>query len=504
MLFYLIILIYASYRAIRGNIRTFCSINWVFSEQKKINNHKGTTITNNNKYCILIPVLREQEVIFNAFKTFSSIKGDFELIFITTQKEDYEEKIKYQKLLLLKEELLNAKNESSFLELTSGYFPQTQAKNLFKQLNSKENTDDQWNLILEEFKSKKHTRELIKELIKNSNTKNVRIIDYPYTDGVMAHQLNYACKILTRENDSSKTFVLVYNADSNISTDLIYFIEKYLDFYPEAKVIQQSSLFTSNFNDFPHEPKGYFLQSIALLQNRWTLAHELPRILTQFSSKSGSFLEGAHVVGHGLCVRLDILQKVGNFPTASINEDLPLGYLLRLHGEIIYPLPLFENSQSPTTVKGMFTQYKTWFYGLLYYPSYIFNALSDSSLPRLKAILWGSKYIIRAVLWYFSSLVWLFLMIYPIIIKNPTLLLVSLAVFIIYGPINFWIMINLINKNRKELFHNNYPEIKAPFQTYLMTLPAYLTHSVGPFWSVSDYLKKLILKKEIIKNKTER
>src|ERR1035437_822326 len=99
---YLIILIYALFRAVRGNIRTFCSTNWIILKQKEINKFEDAH-DDHNKYCILIPVLREQEVINDAFRTFSSIKDNFELIFITTQKEDYQEKIRYEELLTLKD-----------------------------------------------------------------------------------------------------------------------------------------------------------------------------------------------------------------------------------------------------------------------------------------------------------------------------------------------------------------------------------------------------------------
>lgn len=503
VIIYYFLIIYALYRAIRGNIRTVSSIRWIIHEQNKINNaHLATTSDGNYKYVILIPVLREQEVIKSTFNTFASLDGEYEIVFITTQKEDFQERLNYNKLLGLKGRLLKTSSLNTFLELTSGLFPKSDASTLFEQLKELEE-DKRWPTIENSFKSKIHTRDLIKDLIATHNVDNVRIIDYPSTKGAMAHQLNFACKEIAKTHDSSETFILVYNADSQVPKDLIVFIQKYIQYYPNAKIIQQSSLFTQNYNNY-HGLNGSFLQAIALLQCRWTLAHELPRILSQYRSKLGAFTEGAHVVGHGLCARLDSLFQVGYFPTSSINEDLPLGYLLRLNGEIIYPLPLLENSQNPSTIKSMFTQYETWFYGHLYYPAYVLNALTNPDYSKIHAIIWGVRYIIRGIFWLALSFVWLFLFIFPLLSRNYTMLAVSITVFIIYAPLNFIIQKVIINKNIRTIFHDNHQGIKLSLLVCLMSIPAYLTHSFGPVLATAKLLKQIFFKQEIIKNKTER
>jgi cellulose synthase/poly-beta-1,6-N-acetylglucosamine synthase-like glycosyltransferase len=259
-----------------------------------------------------------------------------------------------------------------------------------------------------------------------------------------------------------------------------------------------------NFENFKGNFKKHFLQCVALLQSKWTLSHELPRLINQSESKFGNCLEGAHVVGHGLCIRLDILAKVNYFPISFINEDLPLGYLLRLSGEIIYPLPLLENAQSPTTIRSMFNQYKTWFYGVIYYPQYLYRVLIERKYRIIKAFIWAFRYSVRAIVWLFTSVVWVFLFIYPILIKNYLFLTLSLFIFSVYAPLSFYLIENILNKDKRKVFLSDFDNIKISFLTYFMSVPVYLTHSWGPILALKEIFMSIFFGRKINKQKTER
>lgn len=493
---------YATYRSAIDNINIYLSIEWLLGEQKKLNSTKPDK--NNHKYYIIIPVLREQEIISQTFKNFAAIKGNYSLIFITTQKEDIDAVEIKKKLVKIRSNLLSQVSLDGFQELTTGIFTRSESKKLFDNLCGIGNLNRKWDIVLDTYNNKEHTRDIIKKLIEENNHVNVHIWDYPHQTGAMAHQLNYICQKIIKTNDPSKTFVLIYNADSQVSDDLILSIEKFHSLYHNANVVQQSSLFFTNFNFFQKTFTGKMLKSIALLQSRWTLTHELPRIISQSKTLCGNLTEGSHVVGHGLCIRLDCLKKVGMFPTSYINEDMPLGYLLRLNGERIFPFPILENSESPNTIKSMFTQYRTWFYGVMYYPLYMYQALKNKAYSRLKIILWGIKYTIRAIIWLLSSFVWLFLLMYPFFSHRYDLLLIAVSIFVIYAPLSFFILKTLVNRHLDTVFNRRYKRIEVDMQTYLLSFVAYLTHSLGPVFALYDYFKKLISGNQIVKNKTER
>lgn len=113
-----------------------------------------------------------------------------------------------------------------------------------------------------------------------------------------------------------------------------------------------------------------------------------------------TFSNHPNAVGHGLIINLDTLKRVGGFPTHFSNEDLPLRYMLRVNNEFVDIYPSLENSESPSTIKNVFTQYRTWFYGVAYYPQYCLYALNNYCLPlkyKFYAIFWALRGIIRSI-----------------------------------------------------------------------------------------------------------
>lgn len=489
-LLYKVVLAYASLRVLRGVLRLHTTTKWLKVNAVRL---KKARVCRRHKFYILVPVLREQEIIKETFSRFTSLQGEYNLIFITTQKEDHQRIKIFNRLQKNENKLLKTNSESSFLELTSGIFPASIAGRLFGRLKDKGDNEVKM-IIEEEYWRIPHTRDILKGLIRNGgNSKKVFLLDYPYKDGLMSHQLNFACEFIASRESPQTTMVVIYNADSVVESSIINDFRKFLRLYPQANVIQQSAIFLNNFNDFFGTCKKYFLQAVALLQSQWTLCHEIPRILCQTNGLFKGFFEGGHVVGHGLCVRLNILKKIGYFPTRYLNEDLPLGYLLRLHGEKIFQFPILENADSPTTIKSMFGQYKVWFYGLASYPVYIFDAVFKLRLPKLKAFLWGLRYFIRAFLWLFLSFTWTFLFLYPIIIGNWEYFFISFILFCIYAPLGFYIILNKLGNG-----------LEKSWPVYLMSFPAYFTHSFGPILAVREFIFKIFLGQKIEKVKTER
>lgn len=492
---YYILLFYALYRAIRGVFRINSSIDWISRSSKKLNRNSNRSV----KQYILIPVLREHEVIKTAFSIFTKLNGKYKLVFITTEKEVHEHGEIKNELVCIKGKILKARNIEKFIELTSGIFPQTVATDLFGK---------SWIEIKRTFDRLLTTEQILKRLLLKSSKavrNKVSVYRYPKNDGKMSDQLNYAISKISKEIDSSKVFVSIYNADSVVDQKMPLYISNYIKSNPKAKVIQQSALFLSNYNNLGNSISGSFLKSIALLQSRWTLAHELPRIFAQYKNKISAFFECAHVVGHGLIIRLDTLIQTGGFPTGYINEDLPLGYILKLHGNTIYPFPLLENAQSPVSVKSMFIQYTTWFYGVFSYPLYTLHAWNDFKDKRLQVLVWGLKYSLRSVLWLFSSLAWIILFTYPIFIKNYLLFLVVVIIFVFYSPFSFYLMTKKLNKLSAKVFGKKiYSSIHINMTTYLMTFFAYITHSYGPLLATLNVVKSFVFKSNIKKQKTER
>ncbi|MDO8570271.1 MAG: glycosyltransferase family 2 protein [Candidatus Daviesbacteria bacterium] len=433
---YYILLIYSYFRGLRGCYRTLRSIKYVKNTDFRA---KKTRRSQSILFHIIIPVLREQEIIEETIKHFSKLKGNYFVYFVTTSKEDFD----------------------------------------------KENNKH----IHPKYKTFPTTKEVILKYLKNRPElkAKVKLINYPQKSGRLAHQFNYALKIIRNQTKDSD-YVIIYNADSRVKSNILEYYLAVIDENPDCLVIQQSAAFLANFNKLPS-----FLKGISLLQTRWTLAHEVPRILRTHGLFG--FTEGAHVVSHGLCIQYKFLTSMHGFPTSYLNEDLPLGYFIRLYGAKIYLLKNLENADTPTSIKSMFNQYRTWFYGVSYYPIYIYDALRLKEVNKIFAVIWGVKYLFRGFLWLNLSLAWLLIFMLPILLGKPYLEIFSVLSFIIYAPLSFLIIYWKLSDNFR---------IKRDLIPILLSPIVYLTHSFGPILATCDMIASIVCGRPIYKNKTER
>lgn len=498
--------IIAFFRASRGLYRTVESLNYInYSQSSQLTLSETKDKINLN---ILIPVLREQNIIEETLSRFANLEGEYKLYFITTEREIDEERQNKTRLSLIILDVVEINNKIALVEKLIGIFSAFEVTKVYEFFQANRSKKIRAKFLLELFDNRISTKRLLENLIDllPQNLKiRINIIHYPDIKGVMAHQLNYAIDtiIKSKVTNNNRDYFLIYNADSNISSDIVSKFTDYIFNNNKPHVILQSALFLANYNNWGSGLRSGFLRSIALLQSRWTLAHEIPRIRST-QTKFGNLLEGAHVVGHGLCISAEALSSVGGFPERFTNEDLPLGYLLRLKGYKILSLPLLENAESPTSIKNVFAQYTTWFYGLLSYPEYIKYTFKNQSTNKIKALFWGMRYILRGITWFLLSLVWLYILFYPLLMLKPIELAVSLLTFLVYSYLTFYIFLKFINNNSKEYFGVVQEKYRMNWCTTIMILPAYLTHSVPTYFATWKYFKAIFKNQQIYKNKTER
>lgn len=222
------------------------------------------------------------------------------------------------------------------------------------------------------------TVEIARTLAADAPSGVVRHLHLPDASGIMVDQVNFAAQTeLTRlaEDgvDLQQVWVAVYNADSRPDPATLNILAHLVEAAPAPgpRILQQSALFTTNLHAFRYGARGAVLSGAALLQSRWTLAREIPRLRRQArQARSGCvrWTRLAHCVGHGLFMRGDEFLANGGLPTETMNEDLAFGYLACASGTPIDPLPLLEHGESPTTLGGLVRQARQWFWSYAEYP----------------------------------------------------------------------------------------------------------------------------------------
>lgn len=353
------------------------------------------------------------------------------------------------------------------------------------------------------------TQDTVEEFIKRKKLeKKITCLHYPDKKGFMAHQLNYALNKIV-DDDS---FIAIYNADSQPHPKTVELFYDQLIKYPSAKIFQQSSAFIKNFDKFKVSNPliNIFLQASAILQTRWTFAHEYARLLRQSISKFKFFKKfaNAHVVGHGLIIELKTIKEVGGFPTENITEDLFLGYLLKSKGYSIYPLPLLELAESPTTIKSIWKQKYVWFWGPMEYWSYfryVLNNVKTLKITNMKALfIFALQGLVSALAWLSSAPIVLICLISPISTSNLVIILFCYVSIFIYGPLQYFIIYNnfpLFFELGGEKYTK--PNLLSKIGISLFSIPAILFHSIPPYFSIAAEVRHQITGKSIYKPKTE-
>ncbi len=222
------------------------------------------------------------------------------------------------------------------------------------------------------------TRDILESEIKTKEYSNVFNIHDPSECGFVSHQFNYAIHEVSRKHlFDERDYIVFYNADSRPHPHTFNWVSGDIEKNGDA-VYQQFSAVFKNFDEFGNSPYGMILKTFAVFQTRFSLSHEIPR---SRRSVSKNFLirkySNAHCISHGLFISHKTFKNIGKFSENTMIEDLFLGFLLRVTGNAIKPIPYMENIDSPTSIWKNLRQKYIWYWGPMYYPYYYWYFLKN-------------------------------------------------------------------------------------------------------------------------------
>lgn len=263
------------------------SFKYMRKHNKKVEN-KVQTKEEAPNILIVIPCLREQDIIIQTLKHFLDLTNNLanvKILVVTTQKEEFErEKNMYLKGQFIKD----VKNNIELQKLINKY-NKILSTNEIKEILKYSKSKDIEEIINNKIKNSKTTNNLIEEFITQSNLQEkVYHFHYPNNEGMMADQLNYVLNNFEFKDEKNYYFS-VYNADSIPNKDTIAEVIKTINENDSPKVIQQYSVPMSNWNELSNLMKGF-----AIYQSNFELRYGL--INSYFPNK----LLYTYVVGHGM------------------------------------------------------------------------------------------------------------------------------------------------------------------------------------------------------------
>jgi Glycosyl transferase family group 2 len=209
-------------------------------------------------------------------------------------------------------------------------------------------------------------------------------VHYPDRLGLKGDQLNYAAAccvgMLPDGVPSSQAFLVCYDADSRPPPDSLTQFAQAIADNPGADVFHQSSRFEFRLSQRPaggpfSRLRAAVCDAGALRANRFVLGFEIPRLLNrsaQVGAVKRALCSGvyAHVTGHGLCVRLSLLERVP-FPARSPLEDMHYSFILGSPGLPMVAVPSLDTAEVPGTVTAQAQQAARWFFGPARFARYL-------------------------------------------------------------------------------------------------------------------------------------
>ena len=526
------------WRGIRDLVKIVGSIRWLNREYKNFEQSDG----DNPLIIVLLPVLREQRLITNTLQYFANLRYPLErlhIFIITTEKEVMERQEAKEKLPLLAKDIASKRYFVSFLkEKYLGLFSEDVLMKTLLLAQDKGSEKEVLQFLLETFHTYPTTISLVQEHTDRINQQiGVPLfthLHYPDIHGNMNQQLEYALKHLSsylkpQDLANIPTYLAIYNGDSRPHPDTFRLMKSicnnyFHEFGSYPKVLQQPAIYLENISYLGSRLTGLFLQAAAVLQSRWVLSHEIPRLLRQSRSvplfdvgklnliQRLTGAESALCVGHGLFLRYDVAQDLEIFSLnkitdSTIADDLLWSFLLCINHIPILPMPILESAESPTTFKSLILQKGGWFLGYTQYLRCMMAALKSGKFKRADVELITFHGLFRAITWLLLSPTIFLAFTLPVVAQSWTMFLITCVGYALYGILTYWKIVSEFETLRGRSGGEWNPltlSTSRKIALILFSLPAFLIESVGLWLCLYQRLIWAITHKTPYRLKTER
>lgn len=337
--------------------------------------------------------------------------------------------------------------------------------------------------------------------------RNVMHYHYPNATGRMAHQLNYAIEILRAKGEIlDDDLISVYNGDSRPEKQTLNWIQ-WKSSESKCKAFQQYGCYSGNMSGLGHSKWSSVLVSAALWQTRWAVGFEIYNAIKQVrtsqqNKKMSIFDPLNYCIGHGLFITSKLLNEVGGFSENTHNEDAMLGLQLSNLKELLIPVPYFDVSESPDTLKMLYIQKSNWFFGPLQSYAYarkIFRESNYSISRSIRLIILSLKLFSHAVFWILGPTLMFILICITIISHKGPLIFFTLVASVLFAAPNissYSIMM------KHQITSSRLGYLKMAQLLFKGFLVFYLMHGLSAIRGLSKYTIQLLSGRVSVKEKT--
>jgi cellulose synthase/poly-beta-1,6-N-acetylglucosamine synthase-like glycosyltransferase len=413
---------------------------------------------------VCIPALNEQGTLPSLVQRLqaytASINAQVEILIVTTEKEHFQRPDRRRFISCLARDLV-ARKSLAHVGTRYGYLFDSRTLTELYERWAGHPADAEVQAELERaFDTTPTTLDVARELA--GSYPYVRVLHYPFTEGQMADQLNYAMAKLYEEapEQAPRTYFCVYNADCMPAENLFRAMLACIG-QESPLVMQTVTAHLSNLAQYRGLTR-YYMCASGIYQSRWSFGSEFPmyrrylkaHAAAEAQGRLGRFYGSHYVIGHGMTFRLDFLHSLKGFNTRTNLEDLFMGYVLSYLGVRIHPIPHAEITLNPPHVLALIRQKATWFSGMadiFRYPATLREHVSGPiNRPRAKVLM--LKGLVRDPLpWLLGPSVPLVVCAIGLLTGQLLLVWVTLALQFLNACITFYVITRLLPRCRQDL-----------------------------------------------------
>jgi hypothetical protein len=398
----------------------------------------------NVRFVLLLPMLREDAVVSRAMRQFLGVIKEglpIDVVVATTEREVEQRAAVVREI---ESRLRQGERDSDGLDvLARMVLGHTEAKT-FRTLLAR--ADDAEALTFLHGHLRADTGSAVEALLPELNREAGREAFYhvqaPADAQGKVGQMNAGVSFWRSRNgddDARNVYVGVYDADSVPDQRVFDALRRAVSSRERARaelpgVFQQVSCYCQNIDEL----KGFvgaISYADALAQTRWALGFEYP-LYERYSRavQSGRDRRLVYCVGHGCFVSLNLLERIGGFPTCSPNDDLALGYLASVAGIEVQPIPVLDYCDVAPDPFASIRQSRFWYLGSARFDKDIdffrrSYGFAPSIRQRLLLHLDGRA---RSFFWAWRSALWLGSVIFAIAVQAWWLAALLLFAHVVY------------------------------------------------------------------------
>lgn len=418
-------------------------------------------------FYFIIPCFKEQSVIKKTIDHFEQMtrnhKNRVKVIIVTTEKENIAPHVSDKEIDRFLKDIKSKVSTNTILEKYNKFYN----KEDIEKIRSLDLTEEELrNICYKTIQETKSTYELVDQLLKkNELLDNFYLWHYPYKNGNMASQLNYALsKISSLETiEKNKVYLFVYNADSRPSMNTLSQIKSKVSELKYPKIIQQYSSLMSNIHSLSPIMKGF-----SIFQTNFEITNGY------VNAKHSSIFLRNHVVGHGLGIRLDFLDELGGFNTDYWCEDIYLTFYLKCRNIPIYTVNSLDYGETPFSLISLMKQNANW-YKTLSDTFEMYKKTSTNIKYKFNAILAVLNQIRGLIAWIMMPIIYWGLSIYLLFNKKFFTTFVFVVSMLSIFFIRYYGTILLIERIQKR-------EINRKVYYCLCGSIAYFISNIGPLY----------------------